>query len=59
MDEDCGRVPSDPLPGVGPDWSGGELGGHGLQPGSGMAKMLEVWPESHWLGCALREADVF
>ncbi len=20
---------------------------------------LEVWPESHWLGCALREADVF
>ena len=20
---------------------------------------LEVWPESHWLGCALGEADVF
>ena len=29
-----GRVPADPVSGVGPDWSGGALGGHGLQPGS-------------------------
>ena len=34
MDEDGGRVPADPLPGTGPDWSGRALGGHGLQPGS-------------------------
>ena len=33
LDEDRGRIPADPLPGIGPDWSGGELGGHGLQPG--------------------------
>ena len=34
MDEDGGRVPADPVPGAGPDWSGGALGGHGLYPGS-------------------------
>ena len=33
MDEDSGWVPADPVPGAGPDWSGGALGGHGLQPG--------------------------
>ena len=27
MDEDRGRVPADPLSGIGPDWSGGALGG--------------------------------
>ena len=25
----------------------------------GLAEGLEVWPESHWPGFALREADVF
>ena len=34
VDEDGGRIPADPVSGAGPDWSGGALGGHGLQPGS-------------------------
>ena len=32
---------------------------HGDRPTGGWVLDLEVWPESHWPGFALREADVF
>ncbi len=30
-----------------------------LEGQHGGARLLEVWPESHWPGFALRESDVF
>ena len=36
-----------------------ELKRRGTQERRDKAKLLEVWPESHWPGFALRQADVF
>ena len=45
-----------------PDQFGGGNIGEAIENTRGLlaeARALEVWPESHWPGFALREADVF